>query len=92
MDLYWAQYAGVDPETLLRDHAARISLVHLKDMAPDEGRSDVPVGEGTLPWTELLQAADDSGPEWYIVEQDHPKDPLQDVQSSLQNLERMADG
>ena len=92
LDLYWAQYARVDPETLLRDNASRISLVHLKDMASDEERSDAPVGEGTLPWPDLLRAAEDAGAEWYIVEQDHPKDPLEDVQSSLRNLESMADG
>ena len=91
LDLYWAQYAGVDPEALLREQAGRVSLVHLKDMAPDQDRSDAPVGEGTLPWPELLRAAGEAGAEWYVVEQDHPKDPLQDVKDSLRNLERMAD-
>ena len=90
LDLYWAKYAGTDPETVLRDVAGRVSLVHLKDMAPDDTRSDLPVGEGTLPWTTLLEAADDAGVEWFIAEQDNPRDALEDVKASLQHLRELA--
>ena len=62
LDLYWARYAGVDPEGLLESVADRVSLLHLKDMAPDEERSDAPVGEGTMPWDRLLAAGDRRGP------------------------------
>jgi sugar phosphate isomerase/epimerase len=86
LDLYWIKYAGTDPETVLRDVADRVSLVHLKDMAPDDTLSDLPVGKGTLPWNTLLQAADAAGVHWYIAEQDNPRDPLEDVRSSLQYL------
>ena len=90
LDLYWVKYAGADPETVLRDVADRVSLVHLKDMAPDDTRSDLPVGEGTLPWTTLLEVADAAGVEWFIAEQDHPRDALEDVRISLQNLHGLA--
>jgi sugar phosphate isomerase/epimerase len=90
LDLYWVKYAGADPETVLRDVADRVSLVHLKDMAPDDTRSDLPVGEGTLPWTTLLEVADAAGVEWFIAEQDHPRDALEDVRISLQNLHGFA--
>ena len=86
LDLYWIKYAGTDPETVLRDVADRVSLVHLKDMAPDDTLSDLPVGEGTLPWTTLLEAADAAGVEWYIAEQDNPRDALEDVTISLRHL------
>lgn len=92
LDVYWVRYAGVDPEPLIGDLADRISLLHLKDMAPDDERSDAPVGEGTMPWEELLVAGDAARVEWYIVEQDHPRDALDDVRRSLMNLEQMADG
>jgi sugar phosphate isomerase/epimerase len=88
LDLYWAEYAGVDPEGLLQSFANRVSLVHLKDMYPDEERSDAPVGEGTMDWGTLIGAADAAGVEWYVVEQDNLRDPLADVRTSLQNLER----
>ncbi len=92
LDLYWVRYGGVDPETVLRDLGGRISLVHLKDMAADEQRSDLPVGEGTLPWQELLQAADGAGVEWFVAEQDNPRDAFEDVQSSLRYMQEMSSG
>jgi sugar phosphate isomerase/epimerase len=90
LDLYWVKYAGTDPETVLRDVGDRVSLVHLKDMAPDDTLSDLPVGEGTLPWTTLLQAADAAGVEWYIAEQDNPRDALEDVRISFRYLQGLA--
>lgn len=89
LDLYWVKYAGVDPDSLLQELANRVSLVHLKDMASDEQRSDVPVGEGTMPWRQLLQTADTVGAEWFIVEQDHPRDAFKDARTSLQNLRNL---
>jgi sugar phosphate isomerase/epimerase len=74
----------------LRDVANRVSLVHLKDMAPDDTLSDLPVGEGTLPWPTLLEAADAAGVEWYVAEQDNPRDALEDVRTSLQHMRRLA--
>jgi sugar phosphate isomerase/epimerase len=90
LDLYWIKYGGADPETVIRDVGDRVSLVHLKDMAPDDTRSDLPVGEGTMPWRELLQAADAVGTEWYIAEQDNPRDALEDVRISLQSMRDLA--
>jgi sugar phosphate isomerase/epimerase len=92
LDLYWVRYGGADPETLLRDLGDRVSLVHLKDMAPDEQRSDLPVGEGTMPWPELLNTADRAGVEWYVAEQDNPRDALEDVRISLQHLRELSRG
>ena len=92
IDLYWVRYGGADPEALLRDLADRISLVHLKDMADDERRSDLPVGEGTMPWQSLLRAADAAGVEWFVAEQDNPRDALEDVQSSLRYMQEMSEG
>ena len=91
LDLYWVRYGGGDPETVLRDLGERVSLVHLKDMADDERRSDLPVGEGTLPWQGLLQAAEAAGVEWYIAEQDNPRDAFEDVQSSLRHLRGLSE-
>ncbi len=92
LDLYWVRYGGADPETLLRDLADRVSLVHMKDMASDEQRSDLPVGEGTMPWPTLLSAADAAGVEWYVAEQDNPRDALEDVRISLRSMRELASG
>jgi sugar phosphate isomerase/epimerase len=91
LDVYWAAYAGADPLGLLRRHAERIPLLHLKDMGVDPERSDVPVGAGTITWGPILEAAE-AGVQWYIVEQDNPRDPLADVTASLRAVEAMATG
>ena len=92
LDLYWIKYGGTDPETVLRDVGDRVSLVHLKDMAPDETRSDLPVGEGTIPWPQLLAAADEVDVEWFVAEQDNPRDALEDVESSLKAMRNLSTG
>jgi len=92
LDFYWVRYGGADPETLLRDVADRVSLVHVKDMASDDQRTDLPVGEGNMPWTDLLEAADAAEVEWYVAEQDNPRDALEDVRTSLQHLQELASG
>ncbi len=92
LDLYWVRYGGADPEPLLRDLGDRIPLVHLKDMASDDQRSALPVGEGTMPWTSILEAADAAGVEWYVAEQDNPRDALEDVRTSLQSMRELASG
>jgi sugar phosphate isomerase/epimerase len=90
LDLYWVRYGGANPEPLLSDLGDRIPLVHLKDMASDEQRSDLPVGEGTMPWNRLLEAADVAGVQWYVAEQDNPRDALEDVRISLQTMREQA--
>lgn len=92
LDLYWVKYGGADPETVLRDVGDRVSLVHLKDMSPDASLSDLPVGEGTMPWPDLLRAADEVGVEWYIAEQDNPGDAIADVKTSLKAMRDLSTG
>ena len=89
LDLYWVRYGGADPGALLSDLGDRIPLVHLKDMSSDERRSDLPVGEGIMPWNGLLRAAEAVGVQWYVAEQDNPRDALEDVRISLQSMREL---
>jgi sugar phosphate isomerase/epimerase len=45
-----------------------------------------------MPWQGLLRAADEAGVEWYIAEQDNPRDALEDVRSSLRYIQEMSHG
>lgn len=90
LDAFWAQYAGVDPAQLIERHGARIPLLHMKDMTDATERKDAPVGEGIMPYDRLIPAAEAAGARYFIVEQDHPQDPLNDVRLSFQNLEKLA--
>jgi sugar phosphate isomerase/epimerase len=91
LDIYWVAYAGLDPLAFLREHAARVPLLHVKDMAGTPDRADAPFGTGSIDWAPILAAAE-PGVRWYIVEQDNPADALADVGTSLRNLEAMAAG
>jgi sugar phosphate isomerase/epimerase len=90
LDVYWAQYAGVDPVALIRQGRGRMPLLHIKDMAADAARADVPIGEGTFSWPDIFRAGAAAGTQWYVVEQDNPRDSLPDVERSLRYLQQLA--
>ena len=88
LDSYWAAYAGVDPIAYLHKRAGRVALIHLKDMTPE--RTFTEVGAGTLNIQGICKAAEESGVEWYIVENDAPTIPsLESAGRSVENLRKM---
>lgn len=89
LDVYWAVVGGFDPVDLLERYGARLRLLHLKDGTP-ETKQDAPIGAGTLPWPRILTAARAAQAQWYIVEQDHPRDSLSDVATSFRSLQAMS--
>jgi len=92
LDAFWVSFAGVDPVELLGRLAGRVPLLHAKDMEAGEAKADAPIGEGITPWKELLSAAAAAGTEYYIVEQDHPRNPLRDTGESFKNLKQLLAG
>jgi sugar phosphate isomerase/epimerase len=90
LDVYWAAVGGRDPVTEIRAVADRVRLLHMKDRAAGPELHDAPPGQGTLPFPAIVEAARAAGVEWYIVEQDEPRDPLADVARGLRYLESLA--
>jgi sugar phosphate isomerase/epimerase len=92
LDTYWLQHGGVNPAAWIRRFKHRAPLVHLKDMAVDQGKPvDAEIGEGNLDWVEILSACRDAGTEWLVVEQDEPRrDPMESVAISYANLSKLA--
>lgn len=91
-DTYWIAHAGGDPAQWIRDFAGRVPAIHLKDMGIARNREPfmMEVGQGNLNWPAILDAARESGVEWYIVEQDVCyRDPFDSLATSLANLRRM---
>lgn len=87
LDVYWAQYAGVDPVTYLKHLGSRAPLVHIKDMTSDESRTFEIIGNGTLNFPAIFEAGDAAGVDWYIVEQDQcPKGELESARESYSNI------
>jgi len=90
LDVYWAAVGGRDPIGVIRAAAGRVRLLHMKDRAAGPEPHDAPVGEGTLPILAIVDAARAAGVDWYIVEQDEPQVPLDDVTRSLRYLQSLA--
>jgi sugar phosphate isomerase/epimerase len=91
LDVYWVAAGGRDPVAEIRATTGRVRLVHMKDRSAAPGSPDAPPGEGILPFREIVEAGRAAGVEWYIVEQDDPRDPLDDVARGLRYLETLAD-
>lgn len=90
VDAIWVQYGGASPVEVIGRLGRRASVIHLKDMAPGEARADAPVGSGVIAWDPILAAGRAVGARWYVVEQDHPQNPLADVETSLRYLQGVA--
>ena len=90
LDVFWTKVAGADPVSELSRLRGRVPLLHLKDYTGGtSAESAAPVGTGTLPWPEIVVAANAAGVVWGIVEQDHPRNPLADVATGLEHAKRL---
>lgn len=89
LDVYWLKKAGEDPRAMIEKLQGRVRLVHLKDMTPDGGMTDV--GSGTLDFPSLLAASGTAGVEHYFVEHDFPPKPYwPSVEASLHYLRTLS--
>ncbi len=89
MDLYWVTKAGADPLAYFEKYPGRFKIWHVKDM-DKEGRF-APVGKGTIDFGKILAEKDQSGMEYYIVEQDMTFDglePLEAITISREGLKK----
>jgi sugar phosphate isomerase/epimerase len=79
IDVYWAAIGGRDPVEVIRGAGERVRLLHMKDMAGSPDRGDVTPGDGILPWREIVAAGTERGVEWYVVEEDNPRDAITEI-------------
>lgn len=82
LDVYWSHVAGCAPEKFLRDHGARVKLMHLKD--------ETELGGGPVDFAAVFAAAESIGAvDWYIVEQEkYNHAPLVAVQHGFAQLQK----
>jgi sugar phosphate isomerase/epimerase len=86
LDTYWVQYGGGNPAAWCRKMKGRLPLLHLKDYSftTEDKPAFASIGSGNLDWPEIISAAEESGCEWFIVEQDTcTGDPFDAVKSSF---------
>jgi sugar phosphate isomerase/epimerase len=99
LDCFWVSVAGHDPVELLGKLHGRVPLVHLKDKPaglPVMYKESVDrsafkeVGKGSIPWAEVLRAAQSADVRHFFVEQDQtPGDPVDSLRQSYQYLSKL---
>ena len=82
LDVYWASVGGRDPVAEIRDGAERVRLIHMKDRLRTRSHTTRRRGRGPdIPGDRPAGRA--AGVEWYIAEQDDPREALEDIQKAL---------
>lgn len=89
LDTFWIQAGGGDPADWIRRLKGRVPVIHLKDMA--YGRVMSVIGEGNMNFASVFDAAETSGTEYLLVEQDDcgEDDPFDCLKRSYINLKKM---
>jgi sugar phosphate isomerase/epimerase len=84
LDVYWAaNFGAVDPAAVLKRHARRVPLLHVKDGPLEKDKPMVAVGSGKMSFRPILAAADPAVLRWLVVELDAcATDMLQAVKES----------
>jgi sugar phosphate isomerase/epimerase len=78
---------GGDPLAMLRKYPGRSLTIHLKEHGGPRG---APIGEGRVPWKEILEVCRTTGgTEWFVVEHETGRDPMASVRACLANLRRL---
>ena len=101
MDLCWITAAGGDPLKYFNEYPGRFPLVHVKDLktmphitaggAQNYGDTVdlTEVGSGLIDWKKIFAQSDKAGIKHYIVEHDHPKQPLESIKGSYEYLSKL---
>ena len=88
-DTYWVHNGGGSNVDWCERLAGRLPLLHLKDYMMDEENKPTycEIGAGNLNFAKIIPAAERSGCQWFIVEQDTcPGDPVDSLAQSFRHL------
>lgn len=90
LDTYWVQVGGGDPSAWIRRLKNRVEAIHLKDLTIiDSQQIMTEIMEGNLHWPEILQACEEAGVKWYLIERDDgPTDAFDSLKISYNNLQK----
>jgi len=101
MDLCWITTAGGDPVKYFEKYPGRFPLVHVKDVkklpkistggAQNFGDTVdlTEVGSGIIDWKRIFAHSEQAGIKHYIVEHDHPKQPIESIKTSYEYLSKL---
>jgi sugar phosphate isomerase/epimerase len=87
LDVYWLTKAGESPVEWINRYKNRSPLVHLKDMTTDAEQFFAELGTGGVDIETVLNAGDETGVKWWVVEQDMSRrTPFESIEISLNYL------
>jgi len=99
IDTYWVQHGGGSPQDWIYKLAGRIPILHLKDMLiqfnekTEVVQKFAPVGSGNMHWEPVIQAGEQTGVKWFVVEQDtFDKPSLECAKDSFDYLTKLING
>lgn len=91
-DVFWIQYAGLDPIDYIAKYGNRCKIIHLKDMKAQGEKDNAEVGNGVIDMKGIIKKGLDVGAEYFIVEQDNfDKPSLEACSISFNNLKKLAE-
>ena len=90
LDVYWLAYAAQVPSDFIKRAGKRARVIHFKDLKMKENESVFcEVAEGNLNWKAIIEACDEAGSEYAMVEQDTcGGDPIGSLEISYNNLKK----
>lgn len=104
LDLCWITVARKDPLAYFMKYPGRFVLSHIKDisklpqldmsrdskaMIDDVAMNFTAIGGGLMDWKKLLPAAQEAGVQHFFVENDEPKEPIENIRASYDYLNKL---
>lgn len=73
IDVFWVQMGGGNPVDWIHKVKGRMDVVHFKEMngTPENRNVIAPIGTGNLNWKAILQACEETGITYALIEQDN---------------------
>ncbi|HAX03881.1 MAG: hypothetical protein A2Y45_07820 [Tenericutes bacterium GWC2_34_14] len=96
-DLYWLQFAGLNPLEFVKKHKDSIDIIHIKDMKIKQHDQWVSVpqfasiGDGNMDYQHIIKELKNMDFPYIIVEQDdfYGADPLVEIINSLKFIQKI---
>jgi sugar phosphate isomerase/epimerase len=87
IDTYWVAVGGKDPVAVIQNLGPRAPVLHIKDGPLTREAAMTAVGDGTMDWAPIVDAADPDACRYLIVELDRcDTDMFEAVAKSLEYL------
>ena len=78
---------GVDPVAVLKQYPGRVQTIHMK---PNGSGPEAAIGDDQIAWKEVFEFCEGPGrTEWYVVEHETSKDPLDAVRRDFEGLRKL---